>query len=361
MGSKDGHQGGTVSAAGRVAVDAVGGDHGPGLVVAGAVQAARRFSIPVTLVGPEAEIRAEFDRHETTGLDLSVVHAAEAIGMDEHPAQAARRKPNSSIAVAIREAKEGRAVGMVSAGNSGAVMAVALVLLGRIPGVERPAIASTLPTLRSATLVLDLGAVTDPRPQHMVQFAWMGHVYAERVLGRPSPSIGLLSNGEESSKGNQLVREVYPLLATAEGLRFHGNVEGKDVPLGTVDVVVTDGFTGNVALKVAEGIASLTTQLIRDELTRTWPRKLAAMTLRPAFRAVRNRLDSGEYGGAQLLGVDGTVIIAHGGSSETAIANAIRVAAEAASRDLSATIAATVRRAAEATTQAAADGIQPAP
>ena len=349
-----------MSAAGRVAVDAVGGDHGLTVVVAGAVQAARRFAIPVTLVGPETEVTAELGRHETTGLDLSIVHAADVIGMDEHPAQAARRKPNSSIAVAIREAKEGRAVGMVSAGNSGAVMAVALVLLGRIPGVERPAIASTLPTSKSATLVLDLGAVTDPRPQHMVQFAWMGHVYAERVLGRPSPSIGLLSNGEEASKGNQLVQEVFPLLAAEKGLRFHGNVEGKDVPLGTVDVVVTDGFTGNVALKVAEGIASLTTQLIREELTKSWPRKLAALTLRPAFRAVRNRLDSGEYGGAQLLGVDGTVIIAHGGSSETAIANAIRVAAEAAARDLSATIADTLRRAAESTTRASATGTPPA-
>lgn len=349
-----------MSAARRVAVDAVGGDHGLTVVVAGAVQAARRFAIPVTLVGPETEVTAELGRHETTGLDLSVVHAADVIGMDEHPAQAARRKPNSSIAVAIREAKEGRAVGMVSAGNSGAVMAVALVLLGRIPGVERPAIASTLPTLKSATLVLDLGAVTDPRPQHMVQFAWMGHVYAERVLGRPSPSIGLLSNGEEASKGNQLVQEVFPLLAAEKGLRFHGNVEGKDVPLGTVDVVVTDGFTGNVALKVAEGIASLTTQLIREELTKSWPRKLAALTLRPAFRAVRNRLDSGEYGGAQLLGVDGTVIIAHGGSSETAIANAIRVAAEAATRDLSVTIAETLRRAAESTTRASATGTPPA-
>lgn len=344
---------------GRVAVDAVGGDHGLSVVVAGAVQAARRFGIPVTLVGPETDVRAELRRNETSGLDIAVVHAADAIGMDEHPAQAARRKPNSSIAIAIQEAKAGRAIGMVSAGNSGAVMAVALMHLGRITGVERPAIASTLPTLKSATLVLDLGAVTDPRPQHLVQFAWMGHVYAERVLKRPSPSIGLLSNGEEAGKGNQLVQEVFPLLAAATGLRFHGNVEGKDVPLGTVDVVVTDGFTGNVALKVAEGIASLTTQLIRDELTKTWPRKLAALTLRPAFRAVRNRLDSGEYGGAQLLGVDGTVIIAHGGSNETAIANAIRVAAAAASQDLSAAIADTLHRAG-ATTRADRTAATPA-
>ncbi len=328
----------------RIAVDAMGGDHGPAVVVPASVEASRRFGIGVTLVGRASEIEALLTSIDLSGADITVVDAADTIDMNDHPATAARKKPASSIAVALNEAKEGRVAAMLSAGNSGAVMTVALMRLGRLPGVDRPAIASTLPSIRSRTLVLDLGAVTDPRPHHLVEFAWMGHVYAERVLGISNPLIGLLSNGEEPGKGNQFVQQVHPLLAAETGLRFHGNVEGKDVPLGTVDVVVTDGFTGNVALKVAEGVASLTTHMIREELTRTWSRKIAALALRPAFRAVRSRLDYSEIGGAPLLGIDGNVIIAHGKSDEKAITNAIGVAATAAEQDLAGAIEAAMRK-----------------
>ena len=321
-----------------IAVDAMGGDHGPQVVVPASVEASRRFNVGVTLIGPEDELRRLLASCDQDDSDVTVVGAADVIGMREHPATAARKKPDSSIARALGEVKDGRASGMVSAGNSGAVMAVALLSLGRLPGVDRPAIAGTLPTIRSRTLVLDLGAVTDPRPRHIVEFAWMGQVYAERVMGVPQPTIGLLSNGEEAGKGNQFVQAVYPLLEAETGLRFYGNVEGKDVPLGTVDVVVTDGFTGNVALKVAEGVASLTTHIIREELTRSLPRKLAALVLRPAFKAVRGRLDYSEIGGAPLLGINGNVIIAHGKSDEKALMNAIGVAATAAAQDLSGAI-----------------------
>lgn len=318
----------------RIAVDAIGGDQGPEVVIPGSVAGARTFGVALSLVGPEAVVRHHLGLVDTAGVDVDVVDAPDVIEMDEHPAQAIRRKPGASIPVALREVQAGRAAGMISAGNSGAVMAAALLLLGRIPGIERPAIGSFLPSVRSRTLVLDLGAVTDPKPHHLVQFAVMGRVYSERILDVSNPTIGLLSNGEEPTKGNQFVQEVYPLLASADGLNFKGNVEGKDVPLGTVDIVVTDGFTGNVALKVAEGVATMMTDLIRAELTASVPRKLAALVLRPAFRSVRSRLDYSEIGGAPLLGVDGTVVIAHGRSDVKAIRNAVGVARRSVEADL---------------------------
>lgn len=322
----------------RVAVDAMGGDHGPAVVVAGAVEGARRFAAGIDLVGRTNEIRAALAGVDTAGLDVDVVEAPDTIGMDEHPAQAARRKPRSSIAVALTAVRDGRAAAMVSAGNSGAVMAAALLVLGRTPGIDRPAIAGFIPSSRGQTLVLDLGAVTDPRPEHLVQFARMGSLYLEGVSGVARPTVGLLSNGEEPSKGNQLVRDAFPLLEAAPGIDFRGNVEGKDVTRGAVDVVVTDGFTGNVALKMAEGVATLVTEVLRAEVTATIPRRLAALALRPAFRGVRARLDYAETGGAPLLGVNGLVVIAHGRSNATAIANAVRVAKRGAESDVTATI-----------------------
>lgn len=327
----------------RVAVDAMGGDHGPAVIVAGAIAGARAYGVGVAVVGRASELAPLVERADAVGLDIEVVDAPDVIEMDEHPAQAARRKPNSSISLALRAVKDGHASAMVSAGNSGAVMATALLVLGRVPGIERPAIAAFLPSLNGRTLVLDLGAVTDPRPHHLVQFARMAHVYVERVLGKDNPSLGLLSNGEEPTKGNQLVQEVYPLLAAAPGLNFKGNVEGKDVLRGTVDIIVTDGFTGNVALKVAEGVGVFVGEILRAELTATLPRKLAALALRPAFRAVRARLDPSEIGGAPLLGVAGPVIIAHGRSDEKAIANAVGVARRAAEQDLASAIASAIR------------------
>lgn len=322
----------------RIAVDAMGGDHGPQIVIPGAIDGARAYDCALALVGQEGPIRDELAKLDTSGLDIEVVAASENIGMEEHPAQAVRRKPDASINVALRLIKEGRAEAMVSAGNSGAVMAAALMTLGRIPGIERPAIASYLPTIRSRTLVLDLGAVTDPKPANLVQFAIMGKVYAEKVLDRPNPTIGLLSNGEEPTKGNHLVQATWPLLEQTAGLNFKGNVEGRDVPQGTTDIVITDGFTGNVVLKTAEGVGSMIVELLRRELTATLPRKLAAFVLRPAFRAVRSRMDYAEIGGAPLLGVNGAVIISHGRSNQTAIRNAVGVGKRSAEQDLAGAI-----------------------
>jgi len=343
----------------RIAVDATGGDVGAGVIVPGAVAGARASGVALALVGPTAVIQAELAKIDTSSLDISVVEAPDTIEMTEHPAQAVRAKPNSSIVVAIKDVKVGNSAAMVSAGHSGAVMAAALFSLGRVKGIDRPAIASTIPTLRGQTLVLDLGAVTDPKPQHLVQFALMAQVYAQRILGLTNPSIGLLSNGEEPSKGNLFVQQVYPLLLGTAGINFAGNIDGKDVPGGTVDIVVTDGFTGNVALKVAEGTATLMTEMLRKELTATLPRKLAALFLRSGFRQVRRRLDYSETGGAPLLGVDGTVVISHGRSNETAILNAIKAAKRAVEVDLPGgireAVAATVAKTADSAPDAPAD------
>ncbi|MGC4190066.1 MAG: phosphate acyltransferase PlsX [Thermomicrobiales bacterium] len=318
----------------RIAVDAMGGDHGPSVVVPGAVAGARQQQVDLTLVGIPAQIETALKGIDRSDIDIAIVEATEAIGMDEHPAQAVRRKRKNSINLAIQEVAEGRAAGMVSAGNSGAVMAAALMLVGRIPGIERPAIATYVPTAKARSLILDLGAVTDPKPSNMVQFARMGQVYAERVLELSHPTVGLLSNGEEPTKGNQLVQQVYPLLDAAEDINFIGNVEGKDVAMGAVDIVVTDGFTGNVLLKTAEGVISMLTDALRREFTATLPRKLAALVLRPAIRSLRGSLDYSVIGGAPLLGVNGVVVISHGRSSELAIANAIGVAVRSDDHDL---------------------------
>lgn len=324
----------------RIAIDVMGGDHGPDVIVEGALAGARRFDAAVLLVGIPSEIASALDRHDASGIDLDIVGAADVIGMDEHPAQAVRRSPESSINVTTRLIAESRADAMVSAGNSGAVMAGALIQLGRISGVERPAIASYLPTASRNTLLLDLGAVTDPKPSVLVQFAVMGQVYAERVLNVQNPTLGLLSNGEEPSKGNALVQAVHPLLAAATDLNFAGNIEGRDLVLGKVDIVVTDGFTGNVALKTAEGVATMLVEVLRAEILATIPRKLGGFLLKPAFRALQSKLDYAEIGGAPLLGVNGVVIITHGRSSAKAIENAVGVAVRSASHDVAGGIAA---------------------
>lgn len=314
----------------RIALDAMGGDHAPAVTVAGAVTAARAFGIGITLVGARAAVEAELARQATAGLDLTVVDAPETIGMDEHPAQAVRRKAGSSISVATRLVKEGQAAAVVSAGNSGAVMAAALFILGRVKGIDRPAIATVFPTVDGQVLLIDVGAVTDPDPANLVQYAQMGDIYLRAVFGVARPRVGLLSNGEEETKGSRLVQEAHLLLKAQPGLHFIGNVEGKDVPLGAADVVVCDGFAGNVLIKTAQGVATFIGQTLRREVTRTPWEKLLALGLRPAFHRLRTRLDYAEYGGAPLLGVEGIVIIAHGRSDARAIYNAIRVAAQAA-------------------------------
>ncbi len=323
----------------RIAVDAAGGDHGPAVVVAGAVDGARRFGVDLLLTGFEAEIHRALAAHDTAGIDIVVDDAPETISGDEQPAQAVRRKPRSAIAVALDAVRDGRAEALVSAGNSGAVMAGALLKLGRIRGIDRPAIAGYLPSMTGKTLVLDMGAVSDPRPSHLVQFAQMGSIYIERALGVAHPTVGLLSNGEEPSKGNQLVQETYPLLSIAPGIDFRGNVEGNDITRGVVDVIVTDGFTGNVLLKTAEGAASLINVTVRRRLTATPFRTALAALLRPAFNEARKELDYAEQGGAPLLGIDGVVIISHGRSNERAIASAIGVAKQSVDGEVPETIA----------------------
>ena len=329
----------------RIAIDAMGGDHGPSVIVPGAVNGARQNKAAVVLVGNVAAIELALAGIDRTGVEIEIVEATEEITMDDHPVQAVRRKKNNSINVALNQIRDGNAQAMISAGSSGAVMAASLMILGRVKGIDRPAIASYLPTIGKMTLVLDLGAVTDPKPSNIVQFALMGQVYSELVLGVVNPTVGLLSNGEEPSKGNQFVQTVHPLLAKTPGLNFIGNVEGGDVPMGTTDIVVTDGFTGNVVLKTAEGVVTMLTTILRQEFTSTLPRKLAAMVLRPGIKNLRKKLDYAEIGGAPLLGVNGAVIVSHGRSTARAIETAVGVAVRAVEHDLSGGISERIARA----------------
>jgi glycerol-3-phosphate acyltransferase PlsX len=318
----------------RVALDALGGDRGLAEVVAGAILAARELSIPVTLVGPSGPVSAALAERAPKGLPIDVVDAPDLIEMGEHPTRAVRRRPNATLNVGIRLVKEGRAGAFVTAGNTGAAMAAGLFGLGRLPGVERPALATVFPTATGRCLILDVGANADCRPSYLQQFAVMGERYAHLVLGMPRPRVGLLSNGEEETKGSALVLEAHQLLKST-GLNFVGNVEGKDVPRGAADVVVCDGFTGNVLVKAAEGIGELTFQLMREEIGASGlPGVLGALLLKPALRRIKRRVDYQEYGGAPLLGVGGVVIVAHGRSSARAIRNAVRVADQAGRADL---------------------------
>ncbi len=331
----------------RVALDAMGGDQAPAEIVAGAVQAAREYGIAVHLVGREEAIHAELAKHDTTGLDLPVVHTDEVIEMDEHPADAVRRKKQSSMALALQLVRDSTAVGAVSAGNSGAMMATSLLTLKRINGIERPALGGIFPTAKQPSLVLDVGANTDCKPEYLLQFALMGSIYMERVFHIPSPRVALLSNGEEDTKGNKQVIEAHHLLRTYAqtlGINFIGNVEGRDIPAGAVDVVVCDGFVGNVVLKLSEGLAETLIGLVRAQMTSTPLSKLAGAILRPGLRSTFKRLDYAEYGGVPLLGVNGVSIIAHGRSNAKAIKNALRVARETAETGVTAAICAGVAR-----------------
>ncbi|MDB5081884.1 MAG: Phosphate acyltransferase [Chloroflexi bacterium] len=319
----------------RIALDAMGGDDAPKSPVAGAVLAAREYAdrnLTIILVGKEELVRAELARHDLSGglaQRLPVVNATEVVGMEEHPAQAVRRKKDSSVVVGLNLLKKGEADAFVSAGHSGATMAGAtLGAPGRIRGVERPALATVFPAKNGPILVLDVGANTEVKPEYLVQFAQMGVIYAQKVLKKANPRVGLLSNGEEENKGSLLVQETHQLLKKTPDINFGGNVEGKDVPAGEFDVVVTDGFTGNVLLKTTEGVASLLLKIIREELTSNLFNKVLALLLKPAFKKVRSRMDYEKYGGAPLLGVNGIVIITHGRMSAEGIKHAIRVAGE---------------------------------
>jgi glycerol-3-phosphate acyltransferase PlsX len=331
-----------MSASVRVALDAMGGDKAPGETVLGAVQAAREYGIGVYLVGREDVIRSELARHDTAGLDLPIIHTDEVIEMDEHPANAVRRKKNASMILALQQVRDGAALGAVSAGNSGAMMAASLFTLKRIPGVERPALGLVFPTKNSPCLIIDMGANTDCKPEYLLQFALMGSIYMQRLFHVQAPRVGLLANGEEETKGNQQVVETHQLLKANAGtldLNFIGNVEGRDIPVGNADVIVCDGFLGNVVLKLSEGLAETILDMMRAEMTSSLINKLAAAVLRPGLRKVFRRLDYAEYGGLPLLGVNGSAIVAHGRSNAKAIKNALRVARQTAETGVAPAIA----------------------
>jgi glycerol-3-phosphate acyltransferase PlsX len=312
-----------------IALDAMGGDNAPAAIVEGAVIAARELRIRVTLVGREDAIEAEIAKHGSRPETLTVVHAADVIEMEEHPAQAARQKKQSSIVVGLRLVKQNRADALISMGNTGAVMAAATMYLGRIRGIERPSIAGLLPLSGKLSVFLDIGANADCKPVYLLQFAQMAAAYMERVWKVERPSVGLLNIGEEESKGSTLVQESYALL-TASALNFIGNVEGKDIPFGRADVIVTDGFTGNVVVKTMEGMADFIMSELRTAIkSRPWY-LVAGAALVPAFGKVRQKFDYREYGAGPLLGVNGLVFIGHGRSDAKAVVSAVRVARDAA-------------------------------
>ena len=308
----------------KIVVDAMGSDDHPGPDVAGAVQAAREFGDHIILVGDRAKIEAELASQNTSGLSLEVVHASQAVSMEDKPSQIVKNKPESSMHVGLSLVKDGRAEAFVSAGNTGAILAVAMlrqVGLGRIPGILRPALGVIFPT-KQRPMLIDNGANADCRPEYLVQFGLMGSLYVERMLNIENPRVALISNGEEEGKGNELIKETIPLM-TASGLNYVGNIEPKQFMQGAADVGVTDGFTGNLIMKTAESIASYMSGIIRDELMANPISILGGLLTRSAFKRVRAHLNPDEVGGASLLGVNGVVIVAHGRSNAYAIKQAI--------------------------------------
>jgi glycerol-3-phosphate acyltransferase PlsX len=313
----------------RIALDAMGGDRGPELIIQGAILALRESNdFDIVLLGPEDFLKKYLADHgvETALVNrLHIEHAPETISMDEAPVEAVRRKKNSTIMVGFDLVKNGQADAVVSAGNSGATMASAVRKLGRLKGISRPGIASLFPTMKSPVMIMDIGANVDCRPKHLVQFAIMASSCISKIQKISNPRVGLLSIGEEPSKGNALVKEAHDLLL-ASNLNFIGNVEGRDVYQGDVDVIVCDGFVGNVSLKVSEGLAEAAMQMLKSEIVKSFRAKLGYLLMRTAFASFRKRVDYAEYGGAPLLGINGTGIISHGKSNATAIKNAILVA-----------------------------------
>lgn len=310
-----------------IAVDAMGGDLGPSVVVPGAIEAARQTGAKILLVGNEATLDGELNRLSPSGVDLEIVHAPEVAGMDEKPSDILRRKKNASIQVACRLVRDGAAQGVVSAGHSGASVACGMFIMGRIPGVERPALASLLPTEKEPVVLLDVGATVDCKPYNIFQFGLMGDAFARDILNKESPRVGLLSIGEEEGKGNSQVKEAYELFKMAQNLNFSGNIEGRDLFTGEMDVAVCDGFVGNVALKLSEGFGlSLSRVLKRELLNSGFLPKLGSLLAKSAFRRFAKVVDYAEYGGAPLLGLQNISIVCHGRSNAKAICNATRMA-----------------------------------
>ena len=310
----------------RVAVDAMGGDHAPSEVVAGAREAVSADVEPV-LFGPREEI-------QPLAPDLEIVDAPQVVGMHEKPADAARDKRDSSLFAACRATARGDVGAVVSAGNTGAMLAAGLLEIGRLPDVSRPAIAAPLPAMRRVSVLIDAGANADARPEHLLQFAHMGAIFSREIIGIRNPEVALLSIGEEPEKGNRLVREAHRLLAEDEDIRFIGNMEGRQLLEGGADVVVCDGFTGNMGLKVLEGTIRSVLDGFREEVVKSRRGKAGALMIRPAAHALRRRLDPDTYGGAYLLGLKGLAVISHGNSSRVAIRNAIQLAARGISHDV---------------------------
>ncbi len=310
-----------------IAVDAMGGDLGPSVVVPGAIEAARQTGAKILLVGNEATLDGELNRLSPSGVDLEIVHAPDVAGRDEKPSDILRRKKNASIQVACRLVRDGAAQGVVSAGHSGASVACGMFIMGRIPGVERPALASLLPTEKEPVVLLDVGATVDCKPYNIFQFGLMGDAFARDILNKESPRVGLLSIGEEEGKGNSQVKEAYELFKMAQNLNFSGNIEGRDLFTGEMDVAVCDGFVGNVALKLSEGLGlSLSRVLKRELLNSGFLPKLGSLLAKSAFRRFAKVVDYAEYGGAPLLGLQNISIVCHGRSNAKAICNATRMA-----------------------------------
>ena len=310
----------------KIAVDGMGSDNSPHSEVEGAVQAAKDYGVHVILVGKEA-VLGPLLKTKMRGASVELRNATEVIAMDESPTAALRKKRDSSIRVAADLVRSGEAIGLVSAGNTGAVMAISKMVIGAVPGVDRPALATVLPTLKGHVVLLDVGANVDCKPHHLVQFAIMGHLFSKKIVGVASPRVGLMSVGEEESKGNDLTKEVYKALKELR-LNFIGNVEGRDIYNGRADVIVCDGFTGNVALKTSEGLIEAVVQLLKEELASNLQAMVGALLSKQSFKRLKKRLDYSEYGGAPLLGLRGVSIICHGRSSGNAIKNAIKVAKE---------------------------------
>jgi phosphate acyltransferase len=350
-----------------IVLDAMGSDKAPEPEVKGAILAARHYPVRVHLVGPQDRIRPILTRYtggrargrfagENNGrapLPIEIIHTDQWIAMDDKPAVVIRQKPHSSMRVGLKLVREGKAAAFITAGNTGAAMATAKMVLGNLPGVDRPALATVMPTSSGPCVLLDAGANVDCKPHNLEQFAIMGEMYARSVLKIVRPRVGLLSIGEEEGKGNELTKDSFPLLK-ALSLNFVGNVEGRDIFNGRADVIVCDGFVGNVALKTSEGLARLVRDLLRRSLTSTVTARAGALLSRNAFHDFKKRLDYSEYGGAPLLGVRGVCIVGHGSSSDRAIMNAIRVAAEAAQSEMTAPLEEEfTRRAAVAVTSSA--------
>ncbi|MBQ7499194.1 MAG: phosphate acyltransferase PlsX [Selenomonas sp.] len=312
----------------KIAVDAMGGDYAPEQIVFGAVRAAKKYGCEIVLVGDEPQIREVLKREDGwEKLGITIHHTTQVIGMDEHPADAVRTKKDSSVVVATRLVKDGVCDAVLSAGSTGAAVTAAQLILRRIKGIGRPTIATPMPTPKGVTLLLDSGANVDSKPEHLVQSGIMGSIYAEYVFGRKSPRVGLLNIGEEETKGNEQAKATYQILKTMHTINFQGNAEGRDIPKGNFDVVICDGFVGNVVLKFGEGLAKTIMKLIKDAVKEggILP-KLGALLLMPTLKKLGKKLDASEYGGAPLLGVNGCCLISHGSSNAKAICSAIGVA-----------------------------------